>query len=571
MEIIVGILFLSNFIFAGIVIHMLRSDDSKKSALKAQKKDAARKYYQAKVLQDISEEIGYSLHIQTVAQMIINSFETLYELTSVSYALTQNRSIVLKTVMKEAVGKKYIDKVNSLTLNSLYTLDESLKGYTTSLTTEQAKDMKSYIALHFDPMPESYFIIPLIVRNTCFGVITIASRNKNAFSQEDMNMVYKVVGQAEHTIERIESLIQSENSRMINLVASLPTPAILFSREEGRIKISAANPIASQILKLPPDPSIDDIVWRMEGNMQLQTLIEEVYQGNKSIFLKEVTLQNRWYKVYVNPVYSISQNEVIGVTLFLLDVTLEIESEKLREKFTNMVVHELRAPMSSIKGGASLLLKGKLSDEDKEKMLHIIADSSERMLMQINDLLDAAKLEAGKFAVAPDAANINEIVTTKVQSLSYLASTKQISLDSDIDSSIPVFNFDKMRIDQVVTNLVSNSLKFTQANGKITIKTEMKDKEVIVSVIDNGMGVPAGKQNLLFVPFSQMQSAFRRDGTGLGLYISRGIIESHGGKIWMKSVEGKGTTVSFSLPMDLEAVVDKPPTPIMPPGQRVIN
>jgi signal transduction histidine kinase len=196
------------------------------------------------------------------------------------------------------------------------------------------------------------------------------------------------------------------------------------------------------------------------------------------------------------------------------------------------------------------------------------------MLMQINDLLDAAKLEAGKFAVAPDSADINEMVKTKIEAFSYLASTKQIQLNCEVDIALKPFNFDKMRVDQVITNLLSNSLKFTQANGQITIKTEQQGNEAVISVIDNGMGVPAGKQNLLFVPFSQMQSAFRRDGSGLGLYISRGIVESHGGTISMNSVEGKGTTVSFTLPLDLKATPVDIPSPTQAPlaqPQRIVN
>ncbi len=558
MEIIIGLLFISNIIFAGVVVYLLRRDEQKKAELEAQKRDAARKYYEARVLQEISEKIGYSFTTKSVAQTVVESFENIYDLSCITYALIENHAIIQRSLLKEAVGERYVTSINKISLEALYALNESSKGYHVTTEVQQSKDIKSYIALHFDPSPQSYFTVPLVVNNTCFGIITISSRNRNAFTREDMEMVYKVVSQAEKATERLESLIQSENSRMINLVSSLPTPAILFTKEDGRLKISAANPIATEILKLPANPSLDDIVWSVEGNIELGNLIEDVYSGEKSIFLKEVVLKNRYYKVYVNPVYTISQDAVVGVTLSMLDVTLEMESEKLREKFTNMVVHELRAPMTSIKGGAGLLLKGNLSQEDKEKMLHIIADSSERMLHQINDLLDAAKLEAGKFAIAPAPANINEIVQAKLDSFSYLASTKQIELDISIDSTIPVCNFDKLRIDQVITNLLSNSLKFTQANGKITIKTEKKDAEMVVSVIDNGMGVPAGKQNLLFVPFSQMQSAFRRDGTGLGLYISRGIIESHGGRIWMDSVEGKGTTVSFSIPLNLKADEDVP-------------
>ncbi len=574
--IVLGLLFFSSIILSGVVIHLLRRDDQKKAELGLQKREATRKFYEAKVLQEISEQIGYSLTGKSVAETIIRSFENLYGVSCVTYVLIENHSIIQKSVLKEAIGQKYVDKIHQVSLNSLYALEEPVKGYHVAVQVQQSKEIKSYIALHFDPLPQSYFTVPLVINNTCVGVITVSSRLRDAFSKEDMDMVYKVVKQAVKATERMESLIQAENSRMINLVSSIPTPAILFVKEGNRLKISAANPIATEILKLPANPSIDDIVWSVEGNLDLHKLIEEVYEGGKSVFLKEVALKNRYYKVYINPVYTITQDSVVGATLSLLDVTLEMESEKLREKFTNMVVHELRAPMTSIKGGAGLLLKGTLSKEDTEKMLHIISDSSERMLTQINDLLDAAKLEAGKFAIAPARANINEIVQTKVDSFSYLASTKQITLTCELDKSIEEFNFDKMRIDQVITNLISNSLKFTQTNGHITIKTENKNNEVVVSVVDDGMGVPAGKQNLLFVPFSQMQSAFRRDGSGLGLYISRGIIESHGGKIWMNSQEGKGTTVSFSIPTNIKPDSESltpphvPSQPIMP-REKVVN
>lgn len=574
-EVAISLLFMSSIVLAGVVIYLLRKDEKKKEELELRKREAARKFYEAKVLQEISEKIGYSLTAESVTKTIVNSFKNLFGVSSITSVLVENHLITQTTILKEAVGQKYIDKVQNLALNSLHAIDETTKGYKVNSDTQKSDDVKSYIALHFDPIPESYFSVPIVINNSCIGVVTIASRLRDAFTKEDIEMVFKVVQQAQSATERLESLIQAENSRMINLVSSLPTPAILFVKDDGKIKISAANPIATQILKLPANPTVDDIVWSVEGNINLHKLVEEVYGGGKSVFIKEVVLKNRYYKVYMNPVYTVKQDSVVGVTLSMLDVTLEIESEKLREKFTNMVVHELRAPMTSIKGGAGLLLKGNLEKEDQEKMLHIIADSSDRMLTQINDLLDAAKLEAGKFAIAPARADINELVRTKVDGFSYLASTKDIKLTCEIDESIGEMNFDKMRIDQVITNLLSNSLKFTQANGQIAIKTQKKDNEIIVSVKDNGMGVPSSKQNMLFVPFSQMQSAFRRDGTGLGLYISRGIVESHGGKIWMDSVEGKGTTVSFSIPLNIKADEEISPIsqvsnkPLIPPVQPV--
>lgn len=583
MEIVLALLFGSNFIFAMVLVYLVRRDEQQKARVERQKREISNRFYEVRVLQEISEKIGYSLNIGSVTETIVHSFENLYDLSTISYALIDKRIINQRTVMKEAVGQKYVEKINALSLASLYELNPNAKGYTVNLQNENASDIKNYIAMHFDPSPESYFTIPLVMNNTVHGVITISSRKKDAFAESDMDVVYQVVRQAEKATQQLEKMIQSENNRLINLVSSLPTPAMLLNRDNSGLSVSAVNAIASTVLKLPPNPGIEDIVWSMDGSIKLKEILEDVYKGGTSVFLKDVVLKNRTYKVYINPVYNIAQSEVIAVTVTLLDVTLEVESEKLREKFTNMVVHELRAPMTSIKGGASLLLKGNLPDEDKEKMLHIISDSSERMLSQINDLLDAAKLEAGKFAVTPNKADINALAQQKVDAFQYMASTKQIRLTSNLDTNIPEFAFDKMRIDQVITNLFSNSLKFTQANGHIEISTAQKDGMVVVSVKDNGMGVPKGKENLLFVPFSQMQSAFRRDGTGLGLYISRGIIESHGGKIWMDSVEGKGTTVSFSLPLNqkiaeeqMPSISSSPasnaqPVHISPVTERVVN
>jgi signal transduction histidine kinase len=548
--VIIFILMFTDICFAIALLHVLRRDVHKRTELEAKKREVARKFYETQVLQEISEKIGYTLNVQTVAETIVHSLENLFQVTTVSYALVENHNISVNTLAREVVDQKYLEQISQIVLNALFNADESIKGYKTDITTTMAQNAKNYSGLHFTPSPQVYFNVPLVANERIIGMITVSSRVNKGFTEEDMDIVYQVVKQAEKATQQLDTLIRSENDRLINLVSSLPTPAILFTKQADKVSVSAANAIATRLLGLPADPNFDDVIWSMDGQIDLKRLLSDVYTKSVSIFLRQAILKNRDYKVYINPVYSPQGSEVTGVTLTLLDVTSEVESEKMREKFTNMVVHELRAPMTSIKGGAGLMLKGTLSPEDQGKMLHIIADSSDRMLGQINDLLDAAKLEAGKFAIAPALADINELVKIRVEAFSYLASTKQITLDTQLDSLMQKFPFDKMRIDQVITNLLSNSLKFTPANGHIVVSTKQENGIATVAVTDDGMGIPQGKENLLFVPFSQMQSAFRRDGTGLGLYISRGIVESHGGKINMKPNEGKGATVSFTLPLD---------------------
>ncbi len=262
------------------------------------------------------------------------------------------------------------------------------------------------------------------------------------------------------------------------------------------------------------------------------------------------------------------------------DDTLERDDEQLLETFTSMVVHELRAPLASIKGASSMLLSDKLNKEDKDKMLHIIYNSTDKMLNDIGDILDVNKLEVGKFTLNKTVSNINDLVKEKILTFSFTAQERHIKIESSLDEGITQSLFDAQRIGQVLNNLLSNALKFTPDNGVITATTSRQDGQILVSIHDTGVGVPEEKKSLLFSKYGQLSSSITREGgTGLGLYISKGIIESHGGKIWLDGKPGEGTTVSFTLPIvtkveDAEIsspTVAKPQIPSSTISQRVVN
>ena len=155
-----------------------------------------------------------------------------------------------------------------------------------------------------------------------------------------------------------------------------------------------------------------------------------------------------------------------------------------------------------------------------------------------------------------------------------MAKERNITLENRLDTALPRTVFDQQRIGQVLNNLLSNALKFTPDNGTVTVTTASHNGQIEVSVHDNGLGVPPEKMALLFSKYGQLGAAVRHEGgTGLGLYISKGIIDSHGGKIWLESKEGQGTTVAFTLP-----IVSKPQTAATSPAetsklspQRVVN
>lgn len=229
----------------------------------------------------------------------------------------------------------------------------------------------------------------------------------------------------------------------------------------------------------------------------------------------------------------------------------QIPAEKINDDFTNMVVHELRAPLTAIKDAARLIETddGKLSKEEQNKLLRIISEQAEKLLAQVSSILDAAKIEAGQFTIEKKPSDLKKLLEERVEFFSPEAEKKGITIVSEIEE-LPQILIDPARIEEVMNNLISNSLKFTQSGGKITVKATILEKQnITISVSDTGIGIPKEKQQQVFSKFFEVSNGSRK-GTGLGLYITKGIIEKHGGLVEFESELGVGTTISFTLPVE---------------------
>jgi signal transduction histidine kinase len=229
------------------------------------------------------------------------------------------------------------------------------------------------------------------------------------------------------------------------------------------------------------------------------------------------------------------------------------EVDKIKDEFSSMVAHELKSPLAPIQGYSELLMKGKLGElnERQKNSAKTIFDNAVRLLRLIQDILDARKLELGKLKHYLRDTSTKEITDSCINAFKTEAESKGITLVNGTQN-IPL-KCDPERIIQVLNNLVSNSLKFVLPNqGKIKINTKLENGSVVFSVKDNGIGIPKGKQEGLFKKFYQVDTSLGRKsgGSGLGLAICKGIVELHGGKIWIESEEGKGTAIYFSIPKD---------------------
>jgi signal transduction histidine kinase/DNA-binding response OmpR family regulator len=233
---------------------------------------------------------------------------------------------------------------------------------------------------------------------------------------------------------------------------------------------------------------------------------------------------------------------------------LELErANKLQSDFTAMIAHDLRSPLMNIMGVAEVMSTGMFGSVTKEqkKWLGRIQSNSQSLVDLVGDFLDVAKLESGYVDLSRETVNLTGLIQKNIESYRVVALNKRISIQDAVEPSLIAIHADPRRLDQVLSNLISNAIKFSREDGKVEVGAALVDAaRVKIWVRDNGVGIAANQIGRLFEKYRQgdnVKNSTHR-GTGLGLVICKMIVEAHGGRIWVESFEGKGTTFFFSLP-----------------------
>jgi two-component system phosphate regulon sensor histidine kinase PhoR len=237
-----------------------------------------------------------------------------------------------------------------------------------------------------------------------------------------------------------------------------------------------------------------------------------------------------------------------GRIFTLRDVTRESEAERMRTALVSTVSHELRSPLTAIKGYVDSLLDGGPWDEATEReFLDIIAASAEKLAVLVDNLLDAAKLEAGVLRMEMEPVRVERIAQQVLDHRRRLAPSHELRLE--VDDNLPLAEADPIRLEQILVNLVDNAIKYSPAGGPVTVRITGGDS-ITVRVSDQGVGIAQEDADRLFERFFRVDNGLARStkGVGLGLYICKSLIEGHGGRIWVESAPGRGSTFAFTLP-----------------------
>lgn len=254
-----------------------------------------------------------------------------------------------------------------------------------------------------------------------------------------------------------------------------------------------------------------------------------------------------WYTLLRSMRYAIERKRVEQERLAAL--AHAEAAVRARDSILGIVSHDLRGPLHAISLGALLLREPSLTQDQKVRQLESIQRSAEQMTRLVLDLLDVAKIEAGHLSIHPSAVDTAAVIRDAVELNTGIAVEKGVALETDLPADpLPAVHADRERILQVFYNLLGNAVKFTPRDGRILVSAESAAGEMQFSVTDTGAGIPQEDQARLFDPYWQA-SRPNRLSAGLGLFITKGVVEAHGGRIWVESKPDQGTTFFFTLPI----------------------
>jgi PAS domain S-box-containing protein len=257
--------------------------------------------------------------------------------------------------------------------------------------------------------------------------------------------------------------------------------------------------------------------------------------------------------VAVNASPILLHGKPLGAIEVFRDITFEQEVDRMKSEFISLASHQLRTPLSAIKTYAHMLFDGymgKLSKSQKQTLTSIIG-ASDRMNELISTLLNITRIESGTIQVTPKALRLDKLAEEVIKELSLMASGKSINLTlTTRGKATTSLKTDALIVKEVMTNLVSNAIKYTPDGGTVSLVIRPRQADIVVEVKDSGWGIPKYSQDQVFSKFFRAHNIVKREttGTGLGLYLVKGLLEALGGKIWFVSDEEAGTTFFFSLP-----------------------
>jgi two-component system phosphate regulon sensor histidine kinase PhoR len=375
----------------------------------------------------------------------------------------------------------------------------------------------------------------------------------NAFETKDLQLLQLFATQTSVAIKNIQLYhqLQAKAQEMEAILQGIGDGLIVT---DPTLRLVIANPVARRQLHLdgeliPGQP--------LPAHSPINSILRD---SGESGAIKEIEITDPQNGASTTSQVMVSkmtddEGHLRGIVAILRDITAQKEMDRMRANLLTVVSHELKTPLHSISGFVDIILMGKtgaLNDLQRD-FLSTVKQQSTQLQTMINDVLDFSRLEYGQFKITTEPMLLGDIVRNVLRKFELIAQEHQVNLVNRIAKELPPFKADPARLEQVLTNLVDNAIKFTPKGGQVTLSAADHGPEIEFGVSDTGVGIPPAEQAKIFERFYQVASdlGVKRRGAGLGLSICKHIVELHGGRIWVESETGQGSVFRVTLPKQM--------------------
>lgn len=387
----------------------------------------------------------------------------------------------------------------------------------------------------------SLMYVPLRARGKVIGVLGVDNRREaRAFQEDHQALVSAIADYAAVAIENARLYIKSESERQ-------EFEAILTHVEDGVIvvdfqrRVVFVNRSARATFKIKGDYLTGQSVYDLIPHPDLQ----QVFSLSQAAFptRRELALDDgRWLNAQVTSIPE------VGLVVTMQDITQLKELDRLKNEFVSTVSHDLRSPLTAILGYVELLDRVGPLNEMQTEFIRRVHTSVENITNLINELLDLGRIEAG-FDTQKEPLAPATIIHFALEDLKEQAQAKRQQINLELIEPLPAVFASPTRLQQVLTNLIGNAIKYTPEDGRITVRARPELQQLVIEVIDNGSGIPLADQPYIFNKFYRASNTQDSPGTGLGLAIVKSIVESHHGRVWAESTPGQGSIFTVVLPV----------------------
>jgi PAS domain S-box-containing protein len=429
----------------------------------------------------------------------------------------------------------------------------------------------------------SLIIAPLIVDLENYGVMTISDERPGFFTEEHLRLVDTAAGQVARAISNAqlytyvsqtaqelgESLRreQEEASKSQAILQSI-ADGVVVTDARGRIILvnSAAGHILGTRRRAMLGQDVRNVFAILESGareemlkaMEALAANPTAHRESPTVIRSKLAMEQTIVSSYMAPVFT-SSEQFVGIVTVFRDITREVQADIAKTEFVSTVSHELRTPLTSIKGYADLLMAGAVGPltEDQARFVNIIHNNANRLTALINDLLDISRIESGRVKLDFQPLQMRDMIQDVVESLRAQIEAKGLVLRVNMPEDLPLVQGDRERLTQVMNNLVSNAYRYTP-EGEVVITVSEMEGALRTDVSDTGIGIVSEDQSKIWDRFFRATHPLVEEvgGTGLGLSIVKMFVEMHGGRIWVDSEPGRGSTFTFILPT-IETAVPK--------------